>query len=121
MKDKAQAIVNSIENDKAIAEKELEKARPALEEAERALDTIKPADIAVTRRLANPPHLIQRIMDCVLILGQRKLASVVVDENRPGTIKPTWTESLRYMASSNFLQVKKVAVLLFNKKSYKFL
>ena len=43
VKDKAQAIVNTIAKDKKIAESKLEAARPALEEAENALNTIKPA------------------------------------------------------------------------------
>lgn len=37
VKDKAQAIVDSIAKEKAIAEEKLEAARPALEEAEAAL------------------------------------------------------------------------------------
>ena len=46
MKDKAQAIVDSITADKSVAEAKLEAARPALEEAEAALQTIKPAHIS---------------------------------------------------------------------------
>lgn len=45
MRDKAQALVNDIAKDKSRAEDKLEEARPALEEAEAALNTIKPAHI----------------------------------------------------------------------------
>jgi dynein heavy chain len=44
-KDDAQALVDVIAVDKALAEEKLEAARPALEEAEAALNTIKPAHI----------------------------------------------------------------------------
>ena len=94
VKDKAQAIVDVIEKDKAIALNKLEQARPALEEAEAALNTIKPADIATVRKLGKPPHLIMRIMDCVLLLFQRRLNSVEQDPERP-VVKPSWSESLK--------------------------
>ena len=45
VRDKAQVLVNVIAQDKAFAEQKLEAARPALEEAEAALNTIKPAHI----------------------------------------------------------------------------
>ncbi|EFX74753.1 hypothetical protein DAPPUDRAFT_323926 [Daphnia pulex] len=45
-KDRAQQLVNVIAADKVVDEQKLEAVRPALEEAEAALNTIKPAHIA---------------------------------------------------------------------------
>lgn len=96
VKDKAQAIVDDIDKDKKVAEKKLAAAVPALEAAERALETIKPADISTVKKLGKPPHLIMRIMDCVLILFCRKLDPVVPDLERMCTV-PSWKESLKTM------------------------
>ncbi|VDP92730.1 unnamed protein product [Echinostoma caproni] len=103
VKDKCLAIVQNIQKERAIAEEKLEAARPALEEAEEALNTIKPGDISTVRKLAKPPHLIMRIMDCVLLLFKRKVDPVRKDTERVGCIKPSWTESLKMLAGSTFL------------------
>lgn len=46
VKDKAQKVVDEITSVKIVAEGKLEAARPALEEAEAALQTIKPGHIS---------------------------------------------------------------------------
>lgn len=53
-------------------------------------------------RLGRPPHLIMRIMDCVLILFKRKLDPVTPDPERQ-TIKPSWSEAMKMMTESGFL------------------
>ncbi|XP_033111994.1 dynein heavy chain 5, axonemal-like [Anneissia japonica] len=103
VKDKAQVIVDEIEADKAVATEKLEAAKPALEEAEAALNTIKPSHISTVRKLAKPPHLIMRIMDCVLILFQRKMDPPSLDPEKP-SMKPSWAEALKLLGGSNFLQ-----------------
>ena len=89
--------------DKVSAESKLEAAKPALAEAEAALQTIKPAHIATVRKLAKPPHLIMRVMDAVLILFNMKLDPVVMDPEK-NSVKPSWGESLRLMSQTGFLQ-----------------
>ncbi|KAI8431134.1 hypothetical protein MSG28_001183, partial [Choristoneura fumiferana] len=102
VKEKAEALVAYIAEEKEKAEIKLEAAKPALEEAEAALNTIKPAHIATVRKLGRPPHLIMRIMDCVLILFQRRLHPLIPDVAAPCP-KPSWAESLKMMASTTFL------------------
>ena len=54
------------------------------------------------RKLAKPPHLIMRIMDCVLLLFQRRVETVTQDPERP-CAKPSWSDALKLMAAQNFL------------------
>lgn len=50
------------------AERELAEAKPALDAALSALNSITPKDINALKALKNPPDVIKRIFDCVLLL-----------------------------------------------------
>lgn len=91
-----------LQADKAVAEGKLKAAKPALEEAEAALQTIKASDISTVRKLGKPPHLIMRIMDCALLLFQRRLEPLTMDPERP-CMKPSWSDSLKMLSQSGFL------------------
>lgn len=53
---------------KESAEKDLEAAKPAMDAAVAALNSITPKDIASLKALKNPPDVVKRIFDCVLLL-----------------------------------------------------
>lgn len=50
------------------AEKDLAAAKPALNAALAALNSITPKDITALKALKNPPDIVKRIFDCVLLL-----------------------------------------------------
>ena len=50
------------------AERDLAQAKPALDAALAALNSITPKDINGLKALKNPPDVIKRIFDCVLLL-----------------------------------------------------
>ena len=67
------------------------------------MQTIKGSDISTVRKLGKPPHLIMRIMDCCLLLFQRRLDTLSMDPDKPGP-KPSWGESLKLLSQQGFLQ-----------------
>lgn len=68
------------------------------------LQTIKSTDVATVRKLSKPPHLIMRIMDCCLLLFQKKLDTVSVDPERQ-CLKPSWGKALK-VTKIIFIQLK---------------
>ena len=84
------------------------------------MNTIKAADIATVRKLAKPPHLIMRIMDCILILFQENIQTVTQDPERESPT-PSWADALKLMSQSTFLfnllNFNKVTSFLFIKNS----
>lgn len=54
--------------DAAAAQKDLEKAMPALERANAALGTLNRKDIAEIRAFTTPPPLVQKVLSAVMLL-----------------------------------------------------
>ena len=113
VKNRAEEIVSGIQAEEAVANEKLAAAEPALRAAEEALNTIKAADIATVRKLAKPPHLIMRIMDCILLLFQENVQTVTQDPERESPT-PSWGDALKLMSQSTFL----FNLLNFNKVSH---
>ncbi|KAL0227387.1 hypothetical protein P9112_014711 [Eukaryota sp. TZLM1-RC] len=108
VKDDLSTKAAGIDAEKKAAEKDLAAAKPALEDAQNALDQINAGDIATLRKLLKPPNLICRIMDGVLILRQLPLdewkldADMLADKGK-SLPQPSWTHSLSMMANTSFL------------------
>ena len=102
VKDKCQLQADTIAAEKSSAEKDLEAARPALEEAVSALNQIKPGDIATLKKLQNPPNLIKRIMDGVIILNNLPVEKIQLEDGVP-YFRPSWASAGRLLADVNFL------------------
>ena len=66
----------AIGEEKKLAEIDLAKAQPYLDEAERAVQSIKPNDLNELKKLAKPTDINKLIFDCVCILRMQVLAKV---------------------------------------------
>jgi len=62
-----------IEAEKALAEEDLAKAQPYVDEAERAVNSIKPNDLNELKKLGKPGDIIKLIFDCVALLKMEKM------------------------------------------------
>lgn len=74
------ATAADIGADRDATEADLMQAQPAMEAATKALDAIKPDDIKALKALKNPPNIIKRIFDGVLLLTRKSIGDVRMDE-----------------------------------------
>lgn len=77
------AEATAIGAEKETAQEDLQKAQPFLDEAERAVSSIKPNDLNELKKLAKPGDVIKLIFDCVAILQCKQLVKV---ERSPVTL-----------------------------------
>ncbi|KAF4522383.1 hypothetical protein B566_EDAN012965 [Ephemera danica] len=82
---------------------ELEKAEPALIEAEQALDTIKPADITVVKSMKNPPKAVKTVMEAICIMLGAKPESKM-DSGTGKRVNDFWTPSQKLLGDMKFIE-----------------
>jgi dynein heavy chain len=80
IKEACQADAERISGEKADAEEDLAKAQPFLDEAERAVGSIKPNDLNELKKLGKPSDIIKLIFDCVSLLKMGQLVRVEQSE-----------------------------------------
>ena len=68
IKEQCEKDARLIKEERDAAEEDLAKAQPYLDEAERAVQSIKPNDLNELKKLAKPGDIIKLIFDCVAIL-----------------------------------------------------
>jgi dynein heavy chain, axonemal len=76
IKEGCQLDAERIAGEKADAEEDLAKAQPFLDEAERAVSSIKPNDLNELKKLGKPSDIIKLIFDCVSILKMAPLVKI---------------------------------------------
>jgi dynein heavy chain len=76
IKESCLADAANIGLEKKAAEEDLAKAQPFLDEAQRAVDSIKANDLTELKKLAKPTDIIKLVFDCVMILLMEPLQKV---------------------------------------------
>lgn len=93
--------IAEVKND---AEHDLAAAKPALDAALEALNSITPKDISGLKVLKNPPDVIKRIFDCVLMLRYRPVEKISWHDFKGNmVIQGSYTEAVKMMSEMNFL------------------
>ena len=87
------------------AENDLAAAQPALDAAVAALNSISPKDIGALKALKNPPDIVKRIFDTVLILRQKSLNEKVEYADVKGNmvVVGSYDKSIVMMSDIQFL------------------
>eukprot|EP00956_Cyclotella_meneghiniana_P009264 scaffold12733_cov74-Cyclotella_meneghiniana.AAC.6 len=108
IKARCEADAARIAEEKASCQRDLAKAQPFVDEANEAINSIKPAHIGEIKKLSNPSDIIKLVFDCVLILFQMPLSSIQPKKvNMAKTeidwFEPSFKQALQMMSNPNFL------------------
>lgn len=93
IKEACEEDARRIAAEKADAEADLAKAQPFVDEAERAVNSIKPNDLNELKKLPKPGDIIKLIFDCVGILKMERVGRVEMNETTLGIGKEKKTFS----------------------------
>ncbi|KAI7794029.1 dynein axonemal heavy chain 12 [Triplophysa rosa] len=93
----AQALKNECESD-------LAEAIPALEAALSALDTLKPADVAIVKTMKNPPSGVKLVMAAVCVMKDIKPEKINDPAGTGQKILDYWGPSKKLLGDMNFLK-----------------
>ncbi|XP_075239189.1 dynein axonemal heavy chain 7-like isoform X2 [Convolutriloba macropyga] len=94
--EQAQALKEECEND-------LAEAIPALEEAMRALDTLKPSDITIVKSMKNPPAGVKLVMEAVCVMRDIKPDKINDPSGSGGKVLDYWGPSKKLLGDMKFL------------------
>lgn len=84
-------------------EADLAEAMPALEDALRALNTLKPNDITMVKSMKNPPGVVKLVMESVCImLGEKPERKP--DPSSGRMVEDYWSTSLKLLGDFKFLE-----------------
>ncbi|EJK46835.1 hypothetical protein THAOC_34479 [Thalassiosira oceanica] len=108
IKARCEADAERIASEKESCASDLAKAQPFVDEANAAINSIKPAHIGEIKKLANPSDIIKLVFDCVLILFQLPLSKVqsskiTMAKTEISWFEPSFKQALQMMSSPNFL------------------
>ncbi|EDQ84751.1 uncharacterized protein MONBRDRAFT_39136 [Monosiga brevicollis MX1] len=98
---KAAAEANAIKQE---CEQDLAVALPALENAIKALDTLKPSDIGEVKAMKNPPAGVKMVMEAVCVMKGVKSDRVKDPGGSGKMVEDFWGPSKRLLGDMKFLQ-----------------
>jgi dynein heavy chain len=109
IKQKCEEDAVRIGNEKSSCANDLAKAQPFVDQANAAINSIKPAHIGEIKKLANPSDIIKLVFDGVLILFQGPLGKIQPCTINMAKTEISWFEpsfkpqALQMMSNPNFL------------------
>ncbi|KAL0487737.1 dynein heavy chain [Acrasis kona] len=102
-----EARAQVVSREKADSERDLELAKPALEQATKAVNSLDKDKINIVKGFKSPPELVTRVMDTVLLILSRpiskKVETVIEEKEKKTVYKASWKDTLMMMSDLNFV------------------